>query len=51
LHKECITREEEEEVESVILLLRFLFEIFKSIFEIIEKRKARRINGEPPPSA
>jgi len=41
----------EDFMESVILLLRFLFEIFKSLFECIEKRKARRANGEPPSSA
>ncbi|CAN2216105.1 hypothetical protein MCEMRE239_01098 [Candidatus Nanopelagicaceae bacterium] len=34
-------------MEAVILLLRFLFEIFKSVLEYREKRKARRANDEP----
>jgi hypothetical protein len=34
-------------MEPVILLLRFLFEIFKSLLEFREKRKGRRINDGP----
>lgn len=34
-------------MEPVIQLLRLLFEVFKSLFECREKRKARRTNDGP----
>ena len=42
------TRREGDTMDSVILLLRFLLEVAKTVFDYRDKRKARRANDGPP---
>jgi hypothetical protein len=39
------------QIDWVIALLRFLFEVIKTVFDYRDKRKARRDRGGPPASS